>query len=299
MKTTPLDVEEAKKSNILVTGINQQGKTKLSMAVADKLQSQEWQVIVFDNVGVWKNKSSVPKYFQVSENSMRYVLPKEESIVYDISRLLPSYQKEFVEIVLADLWQYKLSGKMPKWTLIIFEESQLYMRNTRSLVSQNIMRIFSVGANHKIRCLAITPSLTGIDAEFIRLTQQRYHFKLGLEINAKRRFRGYYGKDWQRVATELDVGFCIYYLNGKLQVYGLPLFESSIVPTPYTVKPIIRQEPQIRAKKKGIFRVISDLVTFPFGTNIDHSTVTCTDQESIDRQEDELEEIDGILFLED
>jgi len=228
----PLSTEESKRSNILVTGTNQQGKSRLAMAIADILINEGWQVILFDNVGHWKHKSSIPLYFEVSENSMRYVIPKNSSIVYDISFLLPSFQKEFVENVLADVWRYRLMGETDKQILIVFEEAHLYMQNIRSLLGQNLMRICSVGANHKIRTLAISPSLTGLDVEFIRLAQQRYHFKLGCELNAKRRFRGYYSKDWCRVAENLDVGYCIYYINGKLQVYGLPLFESNITPKP-------------------------------------------------------------------
>lgn len=247
----PLSTEEAKKSNILVTGTNQQGKSRLAMAIADKLMSESWQVIVFDNVGIWKNKSSIPLYFEVSENSMRYVIPKNSSIIYDISYLLPSYQKEFVENVLADLWRNRLRGETDKQTLIVFEESHLYMRNIRSLLGQNLMRICSVGANHKIRTLAISPSLTGLDTEFIRLCQQRYHFKLGCELNAKRRFRGYYSKDWQVVAENLDVGYCIYYINGKLKVHGIPLFESNTTPKPYRI-------PKTTQKKRSLWRVIKD-----------------------------------------
>ncbi len=117
------------------------------------------------------------------------------------------------------------------------------------------MRVFSVGANHKIRTLAITPSLTGLDPEFIRLTGQRYHFRLGLELNAKRRFKGYYGKDWEIVAENLDVGYCIYYLNGILKVYGIPLFKTEYTPTLYRIKAIVKEE-LLRPKKKGILERI-------------------------------------------
>lgn len=289
----PFSVQEAKKSNILVTGINQQGKSRLAMAIADTLQNQgisdNWQVIIFDNVGIWKNRSSIPHYLEVNENSLRYVLPKEESIIYDISRLLPVFQKEFVENVLADLWTKKLDGEMPRWTLIIFEEAHLYMRNTRSLVSQNIMRVFSVGANHKIRTLAISPSLTGIETEFIRLTGQRYHFRLGLELNAKRRFKGYYGKDWELIAENLDVGFCIYYLNGELQVHGIPLFETEYLPEPVKIKPIIRET--LKPKKKGLLRIFTGL------TKPNRFVRDVTPQEDLDNELEEEE--DFILVAED
>jgi len=48
--------------------------------------------------------------------------------------------------------------------------------------------------------------LSLIDCAFIRLAQQRYHFKLGNEPNAKRRFNVYHSKDWTRIARDLDVG---------------------------------------------------------------------------------------------
>jgi len=105
------------------------------------------------------------------------------------------------------------------------------------------MRICLVGANWKIRTLAISPSLTGIDPEFIRLAQQRWHFKLGIESNALRRFRGYYSKGWCRVARELESRFCIYLNKDKLKVWKIPTFRQDIRPRPW-------QEP--KTKKKGL-----------------------------------------------
>jgi hypothetical protein len=189
-------------------------------------------VIVFDNVGHWKNQSSIPVYYTVSETTMKYILPRH-SMIYDISLLLPSYQKEFCEMVLKDVWNTRINRQINRWTLIVFEEFQLYAKNVRGNVSQNILRIMSVGANHKIRCLGITPDLSLIDCAFIRLTNQRYHFRLGNEPNAKRRFRAYYGSDWCRIGLTLDVGCLINYLNEKLKVRCIPLFESKIRPEPY------------------------------------------------------------------
>jgi len=232
--TYPIDVEEARKSNMLVTGTNQQGKSRLAMALSDVLMRQGWQVIIFDCVGHWRTKSSVGTYFQVSEATMSYVLPRR-SIIYDISLLLPSYQKEFVENVLMDVWKSRVNRNPSQWLLVVFEEFQLYGKNVRGNVSQNILRIMSVGANHKIRCLGITPDLSLIDCAFIRLCNQRYHFRLGNEPNAKRRLRAYYGSDWCRVALGLDVGCLIYYVNEKLKVKCIPLFLTDRLSMPYEV----------------------------------------------------------------
>lgn len=249
--TWMIDVEEARKSNMLVTGTNQQGKSRLAMALSDVLMRKGWQVIVFDNVGHWKTKSSVRTYFQVSETTMHYVLPRR-SIIYDISLLLPSYQKEFVENVLMDVWKSRVNRNSSQWLLVVFEEFQLYARNVRGNVSQNILRIMSVGANHKIRCLGITPDLSLIDCAFIRLCGQRYHFRLGNEPNAKRRFRAYYGLDWCRVSLGLEVGCLIYYVNEKLKVQCVPLFMTDRLSEPY-------REPEEKPKKSLWQKIVASV----------------------------------------
>jgi hypothetical protein len=131
---------------------------------------------------------------------------------------------------------------------VLFEEFQLYAKNVRGNVSQNILRIMSVGSNHGIRCLGITPDMSLIDCAFIRLAQQRYHFCLGNEPNAKRRFRAYYGLDWCRIARHLDMGFCIYVNREKLRVCKIPLFQNSIQPQQY-------REP-VKPKPKSIMQRI-------------------------------------------
>jgi len=115
----------------------------------------------------------------------------------------------------------------------------------------------SVGANHQIRCLGITPDMSLIDCAFIRLAQQRYHFKLGNEPNAKRRFNRYYSKDYTHVARHLSVGFCIYVLGEKLKVVKIPLFRSHRLPQPYTEP----KEPQTteQPKKSLIKRIVTAL----------------------------------------
>jgi len=244
----PLSLSECKKSNLLLTGCNQQGKSLTAMQICDVLMLNNWQILCMDSVGVWKEKSSIPTFFTVSEKTMRYVLPKRESIIFDISMLLPSYQREFIEAILNDVWQFRVKQKPKHWCMIVLEEAHQYMRNLRGLVSQSLMRICSVGANHGIRTLAISPSLTGIDTEFRRLSGQRFHFRILPEANAKRRFASIYSKDWYRVVKHLDVGFAIYYLNERMRVVKIPLFQSNIQPMPY-------REP-VKPKPKGIIHRI-------------------------------------------
>ena len=226
-------LSELKRSNLLITGLNQTGKSNLSFVLSDMLTNKQglsdnWQIIVFDVVGIWKRKSSIPYFFKLDQ--LIKVKPIEESIIFDLSSLLIEEQKKFIETFLSDLWKSRVNQLNPKKTLLVFEESQLILRNIRSLASQNILRFFSVGANINIRCLCICPSLTGLDPEIIRLCEQRYHFRLGNESNIKKKFKQYYGGDWLKVALELDVGYFLYYLKGKLSVMHVNLFEQGLKP---------------------------------------------------------------------
>jgi len=220
---TPLDLNECKKSNILISGTNQQGKTLCAMSISDILMRNQWQIVVFDSVGIWKTKSSIPNCVVVENKNQSVNFSK--SLICDLSLLKLKNQKSFIEKFLEELWLLRVISKTDKWLLVVFEEFQMMAKNLRGELSQNILRIMSVGANWKVRCLSITPDLSLIDPCFIRLCQQRYHFRLGNEPNAKKRFRAYYGLDWCRIAKELDVGFCVYVNKDKLEVWKIPLFK--------------------------------------------------------------------------
>lgn len=221
----PIDLTECTKSNILISGTNQQGKSLCAMGLSQELMSNGWQIYCFDNVGHWREKSSIRKSFTIKEKTAKFTLKVGESVIFDIALLKPSQQRKFVEQILEQTWLFRVLTKPKTWLMIVFEEFQLYGRTVRGNVSENLMRIMSVGANYHIRTLGITPDLSLIDCAFIRLTTQRYHFRLGNEPNAKRRFRSYYSKDWCRVCQSLDVGFAIYVNKEKMQVWKIPMFE--------------------------------------------------------------------------
>jgi hypothetical protein len=56
------DLDEARKTNILLSGANASGKTRLACAVASMLHSLGYTVIVIDVSGVWKKISDLPYY---------------------------------------------------------------------------------------------------------------------------------------------------------------------------------------------------------------------------------------------
>ena len=254
----PFDIEEAQKSNILISGTNHTGKSRLGCNITSILQNFNWRIICFDNTGVRREISDLPVWCQVTEQdvnlayeTVNYPFPKS-SMIYDTSLLIPDQQKLFVDKVLRDLWDAKVNNPPNQWTLVALEEAQLFMRNIRGSVSQNLLRIASAGRNLNVRILAITIDLALVDPSFIRLCQQRYHARLGIETNSKRRFRNYHGLDWCRIAQEMDLGVFIYLLRDKLKMVHVPLFEPKRLPAPYT--PRIIEQP----KPKGLWQQIKE-----------------------------------------
>jgi len=146
-----------------------------------------------------------------------------------MSLLKPSKQRKFVNESLEFIWLAHVNSSNKNWQIIVLEEAELYCRNLRGQLAENIYRITCVGANQGIRVIAITPCMSIIDPLIIRLCGQRYHFRLAVEENSLRKFRRYYGIDNARVVQHLDVGFCLYYLNGKLRIVNVPLWEKRLV----------------------------------------------------------------------
>jgi hypothetical protein len=196
-----------------------------------------WKVIVFDNSGVWRDISDIPYYIEVEPRQYYYMVQTlGVSAIYDISNLIPKDQQRFTDMFLQHVWDNRLSYGF-EWLMVILEEAQLYARNIRGKVAQNLLRIGSAGRNRQVRVVAITPDLALIDASLIRLCGQRYHARLGIEENAKRKFRAYYGKEITKTATELQTGEFLYLNNNQLTKIQAPLFEPLSQPQPY-------QEPQ-------------------------------------------------------
>lgn len=221
------DMTEAQRSNILCTGANRSGKTLLSCSIASVLMRYGWRVTVFDSSGVWRTVSDVPYYYEVKPNEYYFQIPtiENESLIYDLSSLIPERQRLVVDGVLRTLWNNRTNYRYNLWNMIILEESQLYMKNMRGALSQNLFRLASVGRNRQIRLMAICFDLALIDSAFARLCSQRFHGKLNIESNCRRKFKAYYGKTWLDVAEHLQTGSFIYVLNNNLQKIRIPQFQ--------------------------------------------------------------------------
>jgi len=258
-------IPEQEKSNTLICGGNATGKSRLACGICSILQNLNWKIIIFDPVGNYQKISDIPAFYRVREarnfdgESKEWFYPyPTESMLYDMSLLIPDLQKSFVNDVLERLWNTQVRMSTKQSTLIVLEESQLFMRNIRGSVAQNLLRICSAGRNHRLRTLAISTDLALIDASFIRLSSQRYYSRINIEENSKRKFRNYHGGDWLRCVQELDLGFFVYMLRAKLKIIHVPLFQSKKLPEPYQVKP--RFYP-VTPKPKNLFQRIKELLT--------------------------------------
>lgn len=192
-------------------------------------------------------------------------------MIYDISYLLPSYQKEFIENVLKDVWDIRIREKPERYLLIILEECHLYMRNVRSMISQNLMRLMSVGANTiKTRISGIGVDIALIDTAFLRLANQKWIFRLIREENQRRKISRTFGWDFYRCCLGFGIGQCFYCLrNFNPKIYQLRKFQSERLPTEYRELEPQRREP--RTFKEKTMSVITGKEYFdsPYGQTFD------------------------------
>jgi len=287
----PVDFEELKRSNILISGTNSTGKTLSACSIADEAMKKGWQVIVFDNAGKFKRSSNLPYFIGVGELSKPKLIG-ETSIIFDLSTMTPDNQREWIEVALKQLWDERINSNPQKWTLLIFEEFHLVAKTVRGDASQQLLRMMSVGRNVKVRCLGITVDLALTDAAFIRLCGQRYHFRLGIEENGKRKYKSYYGKDAVYEATHFDCGFC-HYLHPsyeRVKIVKVPEFKSEKKPRNLERKP---------EKKKGFVKKLWEILTFPAQgiSENKHEIEYSVPEADFDEEDDENEEEDGALFF--
>lgn len=267
MFETLFDLEQAKRTNLLISGANHSGKTRLACGIASMLYKLGYTVQVIDVSGVWKNISDLPFYAKVYNFNGELTYPKlKASGIYDLSNLKLSESKRIVEQISAELWNS--NPQKPVW--LFCEESEAYLRNIRSMEkSEEFYRLIHIGRNRHIRTCLITVDLALLDASIIRACGIRYHGFLNIEVNSKKRFRAYYGKDFCRIALEdLSVGDFIRYLRYKRKIDVVSVrefktkkkpklylhYEQPIQATQPIAKPSFKQD--IRDLKK-LFRIFS------------------------------------------
>jgi len=84
--------------------------------------------------------------------------------------------------------------------------------------------------NKQTRTLGITTDLSLLDTSFIRLCSQRFHAKMNVEENSRRKYRNYYGKKWLQITENLNIGEFVYLNRNTLQKIKVPLFQTTRKP---------------------------------------------------------------------
>lgn len=160
MFSIPFDLDEAKKSNVLISGTNHSGKSRLACGICSLLTRFNWQIVAFDNSSVWREISDLEYVFTIEG---KIPIFEDLDIIYDLSYVTPKKQRKLVDDFFKRYWNLtrRRAKKKRRQTLIVLEEFQMYGRNSR--YSDNLARIMCTGRNLKLRVLAITVDLALVD----------------------------------------------------------------------------------------------------------------------------------------
>ena len=183
-----IDFEECLRSGVFIAGGKGATKSNLAKIIVDKLMKLGYTVKVFDISKSWL-KSSVP-YFNEIEMLHETSGNLYQSIVFDLSKLMPKDAKRFVAKVLTEEWnkQVNIPEHQRKWIVYVFEECQMLVPqgHLRSNKAQQILRLMTSGRNFQLGFIAITqrPALT--DTSVFELTFQRYFSRMDGENDIKK-----------------------------------------------------------------------------------------------------------------
>jgi hypothetical protein len=169
-----VDIAEAMKSGIFVSGTTGTGKSDIGMYIAEQLMRKGVIVVVFDPSQDWQNRSSIP---QVQSLTLPYIpaIP-QSSIVFDISRLSVLDRQRLIESFSALLYQHQASEQNRKEFFVFFEESSSYFKEgfMRAKRFANTSMLLSEGRNYSVRFGLITQFSALIDKTAMRYMRQRY-----------------------------------------------------------------------------------------------------------------------------
>lgn len=266
------DLGLARKGNMLLIGTNQSGKSNLAKILMKYLELMGFWIVVFDPVSVLANTSHIKNVKLIEQYSgfdqKRGIRPNNlvmswESIVYDLSILLPDRQKMFINDFCEGYWMLRRIGlpkkkrseftgkkghlKYIKWRIkyqrdqayysawmkkpavIVLEEAQLYARYLSSGTGQQIMRIVTAGANppFRTRLMAITPRISRVDTDVADGCQQRW---LGITDGARDRLkiRDLFGPKYVPIAKELDQGQFVWKHGRHMNIVRTPEYKENM-----------------------------------------------------------------------
>jgi len=183
-----IDIQEALRSGVFVSGGKGQCKSNLGITIADKMLKLGYTVKALDISQAWL-KSSIPYVYEV-ESVFVPKLSTYQSVVYDLSKLTPKEIKNFIAKFLAKEWnqQIAIPEHKRKWIIYVFEECQILtpQGSLRSNEAQQTLRLMSSGRNYNLGFIAITqrPALT--DTSVFELTFQKYFARMNGENDVRK-----------------------------------------------------------------------------------------------------------------
>jgi hypothetical protein len=169
-----IDLEEAMKSGVVVSGITGTGKSDLAMYLVDRLMKAGVLVVVFDSSQDWLNRSSIAQYQTLAIPRIDKI--PEDSIIFDISRLSVTERQGLIESFSETLYRCRVMNPSQKQVFLVFEEGSSYFREgfMRSKRFDNATMLMSEGRNYGVRFMVITQFFASLDKMCMRYMRQRY-----------------------------------------------------------------------------------------------------------------------------
>lgn len=219
LKAQPLrvDIEEAMKSGIFISGTSQCGKTTLAMHLATKCIKQGIIVFVIDPTQAWQKFNVVESTISIMPLEQKQRINwNNEHTLFDISRLNPFEQQKFIEAFCSQMMYVAINHTSRPKIMIVFEEchTPFYNGSMRAKRSRETVRLLTQAGNFNIRFIAITQFPSMCDKLLVKLPQQRYMGKTS-EPNDLKYLSGIIGKQASEL-PHLERGEFVYSHSGEI-----------------------------------------------------------------------------------
>lgn len=227
-----VDIIEALKSGVYVSGTTGTGKSDVAMYIVERLMKEGITVFVFDPSQDWRDRSSVPHCVTVYDHLDLTLGDREHSTVFDISRLTIPDQKRLVEWFCKTIFEHqaRILSQDRKQYFVIFEEAHTYLPQgcMKAKAYQNTVRLLTQGRNYKVRMGIITQFASMVDKNAMRYMKQRY-FGSTDEPNDVSYIRTFLNQNADTLKT-LDAGQFLYYHSGKITKIAVEPYQSNSKP---------------------------------------------------------------------
>jgi len=220
------DVKLGLEQGTFISGGRGCGKSSLTKAIVDLFLKEGYVVVVFDNSQTWR-RSSIPNLAVIKPYS-NFEPQYNESYVFDISLLNLEQQKNFIETVIDDDFNYtaSLTENERNWRIYIFEEAELLVGTHDH--SKTILSLVATGRNLRLSYVAVAQRFAMVSTNLISLCGQLY---LGMmhEQNDLKKAYNWLGNDTKELA-KLDVGEFLRYSKGNVAKMAVELFATETTP---------------------------------------------------------------------